>query len=184
MVAQENWQQVKKIFVDTLQQTPEERQQFLDRVCSDDETLRGEVESLLASLDSAESFMETPAVTEVAESVLVGNCHLANGQSLGHYEIIRQLGAGGMGEVYLAEDLKLKRKVALKLLPHIFTSDKNFVRRFEQEALAASSLNHPNIITIYEIGETESGANFIAAEYIKGETLRQHINRAVAGFRL
>src|SRR5262249_32187508 len=100
----------------------------------------------------------------------------AIGAHLNHYEIITPLGAGGMGEVYLARDTRLERKVALKLLPAEFTRDRDRVRRFIQEAKAASSLNHPNIITVHEIGEAD-GLQFIAAEFIDGETLRRLIQR-------
>ncbi|HZS04346.1 MAG TPA: protein kinase [Blastocatellia bacterium] len=95
-------------------------------------------------------------------------------QKISHYRILGQLGAGGMGEVYLAEDERLGRKVALKLLPARFTADAELVRRFEQEARAASALNHPNILTIYEVGRAD-GVHFIAAEYIEGQTLRQRL---------
>src|SRR5712664_131577 len=93
---------------------------------------------------------------------------------LAHYSIVRKIGAGGMGEVYLAQDKKLDRKVALKLLPDEVVSNQERMRRFVQEAKAASALNHPNIITIYEIGETDS-RHFIATEFIDGETLRQRM---------
>jgi eukaryotic-like serine/threonine-protein kinase len=101
---------------------------------------------------------------------------LATGTRLGHYEIRSRIGAGGMGEVYLAEDTKLRRKVALKLLSEDVTKDADRLRRFEQEAQAASALNHPNILVIYEIG-TEGDAHFIATEFIEGGTLRQHLHR-------
>src|SRR5262245_260301 len=96
------------------------------------------------------------------------------GSLLGHYRIAAKLGAGGMGEVYLAEDTRLRRKAALKLLPAEFTRYADRVRRFEQEAQAASALNHPNIITIYEIGAVD-GAHFIATEFIDGQTLRERL---------
>src|SRR5205085_9963905 len=99
---------------------------------------------------------------------------IAPGTRFNHYEVIAQLGAGGMGEVYLAEDIRLRRKVALKLLPAEYTRHADRVRRFEQEAQAASALNHPNIITIYEIGEVD-GAHFIATEFIDGQTLRERL---------
>ncbi|MEK7833745.1 MAG: serine/threonine-protein kinase, partial [Acidobacteriota bacterium] len=97
-------------------------------------------------------------------------------QTISHYRILSKLGAGGMGEVYLVEDMNLGRRVALKVLPARFTQDPERVRRFDQEALSASALNHPNILTVYETGqaETEAGnAHFIAMEYVEGTNLRQ-----------
>src|SRR5436190_24390482 len=99
---------------------------------------------------------------------------LTANRNLSHYRIVKQIGAGGMGEVYLATDTTLDRKVALKLLPAEFTEDEDRVRRFIQEAKAASALNHPNIITIYEIGEVD-GTHFIATEFIEGQTVRQRL---------
>src|SRR5262249_12138229 len=99
---------------------------------------------------------------------------LSNGTRLGPYQILARLGAGGMGEVYLAEDTRLDRKVALKLLPTQFATDADRVRRFVQEAKAASALNHPNILTIYDIG-THDGAPYIVSELLEGETLRQRV---------
>jgi eukaryotic-like serine/threonine-protein kinase len=100
---------------------------------------------------------------------------LTAGTHLGRYEIRSQLGAGGMGEVYLAEDTELHRNVALKILPSDVSSNRDRMRRFKQEATAAAALNHPNIAHIYEIGERE-GTNFIAMEFVDGLTLRQRVN--------
>src|ERR671937_787645 len=99
---------------------------------------------------------------------------LATGTRLDRYEILSPLGRGGMGEVYLAQDTRLRRKVALKLLPAQFTQDEDRLRRFEQEAYAASALNHPNIITIHEIGQVD-GSHLIVTEFIEGQTLRQKV---------
>src|SRR5437588_5502219 len=101
---------------------------------------------------------------------------ISPGTKLGRYEIRSKLGEGGMGEVYLAEDTRLHRKVALKILPTDLASNKDRMRRFEQEATAAAALNHPNIAHIYEIDEAE-GINFIAMEFVDGQTLRFKIQK-------
>src|SRR5258708_36336574 len=101
--------------------------------------------------------------------------------TLSHYRIVSKIGAGGMGEVYLAEDTRLGRKVALKLLAQELTQDRDRLSRFDQEAYAASALNHPNIITIYEMGD-EGGRHFIATEFIDGVTLRKHLSSAAMDF--
>ncbi len=168
------WQKVKKIFDTALKLAPEKRGKFLDENCDEDKILRREVENLLASFKD-DSFMEQPAAREVASVIIKAETkNLEAGKCFGHYEIVRQIGAGGMGEVYLAKDTRLNRKVALKVLPEYLTNDKSRLQRFEQEARAASALNHPNIITIYEIG-VSGNTNFIAAEYIEGETLHKHL---------
>src|SRR5437588_4541687 len=105
----------------------------------------------------------------------VNDSLLKTGQTIGHYEILSALGCGGMGEVYLAIDTRLRRKVALKFMPVSLNQDRDHLLRFEQEARAASALNHPNIVTIYEIGEAD-GHRFIATEFIDGETLRQRMS--------
>jgi serine/threonine protein kinase len=170
-MAHENWQQVKEIFADALRQTPKERPQFLDRVCSDDKNLRGEVESLLASFDSAESFMESPAVGDYAtDKVLTESRKFAQGQILGHYEIIRQIGTGGMGDVYLANDLELQRHVAIKILHENLSWKSQAKQRLLREARAVAKLDHPNICAIYEISEAED-CSFIVMQFVSGETL-------------
>ncbi len=169
----ERWQKVKEIFQSALERAPGERSAFLSDACGGDEALRQEVESLIASHEKDGSFIDSPAYQAAAE-MLEGNQELKSGKTIGHYEILSTLGKGGMGEVYLARDAKLGRKVALKFLPSDFTSNRERLRRFELEARAASALNHPSIITIYEIGQVD-GRHFIATEFIDGQTLRHHI---------
>jgi serine/threonine protein kinase/tetratricopeptide (TPR) repeat protein len=170
----ERWQQIEKIFQATLEQPPEKRVDFLREGCNGDIALRREVEMLLELTGDDEADLHEIASSVAAEWISDhdrSNQELI-GQTVGRYEILGSLGAGGMGDVYLAHDAALDRKVALKLLPRHFTSSPDRLRRFEQEARAASALNHPNIITIYEIGEAD-GVRFIAAEYIEGETLQR-----------
>ncbi|HEX5603579.1 MAG TPA: protein kinase [Pyrinomonadaceae bacterium] len=173
----ERWQQVKEIFNSAITYRPEERGPFISRACSGDEELRSEVESLIASHEQSGDFIDQPAF-EAAASLLVNEkAELTPGQTIGSYEVISFISRGGMGEVYLAEDKRLGRKVALKLLPTSFTTDEDRLRRFEQEARSASALNHPNIITIYEIRQA-AGSHVIATEYVEGETLRHRLSRS------
>ena len=173
----ERWQQVKQIFNSAIAYRPEERSSFISQACSGDEELRHEVESLIASHEESGSFIDQPAF-EVAASLLTGErAELTPGYSIASYEVLSFISRGGMGEVYLAEDKRLGRKVALKLLPATFTTNDDRLRRFEQEARAASALNHPNIITIYEISKA-AGSHVIATEYVEGETLRHRLVRA------
>lgn len=168
----ERWQRIKEVFNSAIERAGTERDRYLAEVCAGDESLRSEVESLLNSHEKEGRFIDAPAY-EVAAGVLVNSqSMIASGQSLGSYRVLSPLGRGGMGEVYLAEDSRLGRKVALKLLPSSFTNDAERLARFEREARAASGLNHPNILTIYEVGSFD-GRQFIAAEYVEGETLRQ-----------
>ncbi|MBS1813217.1 MAG: serine/threonine protein kinase, partial [Acidobacteria bacterium] len=170
----ERLQQIKEIYAAALEQEATARDAFLSQACAGDSELRREVESLLSFETQAEDFIEKPALAVAAELLAEDKTVSLAGQQLTHYQVIKLLGAGGMGEVYLAEDFTLGRKVALKLLPMQFTADIERVRRFEREAKAASALNHPNIITIHEIA-TSDHLHFIATEYIAGETLRQRL---------
>ena len=173
----ERWQQVKAIFNSAITYRPEERSSFVSRACSGDEELRNEVESLIASHEQSGSFIDKPAFEAAASLLTREKSELNSGQMVASYEVISFISRGGMGEVYLAEDKRLGRKVALKLLPVTFTTDDDRLRRFEQEARSASALNHPNIITIYEITKA-AGSHIIATEFVEGETLRSRLNRA------
>ena len=176
-MADENWQQIRKIFDQALLQKRDERRKFVRRACAGDEVLLAEVESLLSSLDSAENFMETPAVANVADVIEAETKKLGPGKCFGHYEIIDQIGVGGMGEVYLAKDKKLDRKVAVKTLNEKFSREESNLNRFIQEAKAASALNHPNILVIHEIGSSDD-AHYIISEFIKGKTLREVLKQS------
>src|SRR5690242_1457292 len=173
----ERWQQVKEIFNAAIARGPQERSSFISQACSGDEQLRSEVESLIASHEQSGSFIDKPAFEAAASLLANERTELKRGQTIGSYEVISFISRGGMGEVYLAEDKRLGRKVALKLLPASFTTDADRLRRFEQEARAASALNHPNIITIYEIRDA-AGSHVIATEFVEGETLRHRLVRA------
>src|ERR1044072_621225 len=165
-----SWQRVKEIFDGALERQGDERAAFLERACDGDAEVRKEVESLLRSYEVAGSFMEAPAVahTDLDQK-------LTPGQRIKHYQIVNLIGEGGMGEVYLATDTTLGRRVALKVLPTFVSKDPERLRRFTQEARAASRLSHPNVCVVHEIGETEDGRPFIAMEYVEGMTLRDRI---------
>ena len=170
------WQQVREVFDSALQQPPEVRQNYILAACGDDKALLAQVEALLSSLDKLDGFMETPAVALVADIIDAGTKGLAPGARLGHYEIIRPIGSGGMGEVYLASDKKLDRRVALKLLNDKYSQDEANLARFVREAKAASALNHPNILVIHEIGEAGE-AQYIVSEFVEGRTLREALSQ-------
>ena len=171
----ERWQHIKSLLLSALERDTTQRAAFLAAACAGDPTLRKEVENLLAAHEQAGTFIESPAF-ELMASSLENQTESLAGRTFGHYQIISALGVGGMGEVYLAEDKRLGRKIALKVLPAHYTADDDRVRRFQQEARAASALNHPSIITIYEIAEIDS-RHFIATEFIEGETLRRRLSK-------
>ncbi len=183
----ERWEQVGELYHAALELEPARRGTFLDQACAGDEELRREVESLIAANQSAEEFIAETAMKDAAwllaeeQTTLLTSMDsaapFAAGREIGQYKIISLLGRGGMGEVYLAYDFRLERRVALKLLPAHFTSDETRVRRFVKEARAVSALNHPNIITIYDIGQSEE-QQYIVTEFIEGQTLRQRISRS------
>ena len=167
------WETLKEVFHAALALPSQQRPTFLDQATNGDADLRRAVESLLQSHEATSHFVDAPAYKAAAE-MLVDDADFKPNQIVGHYRIISLLGEGGMGTVYLAEDTKLHRRVALKFLSLNFTRDEERLLRFEHEARAASALNHPNILTIHEIGESED-RRYIATEFIEGETLRKRL---------
>lgn len=157
-----------------MKRSPGERAAFLDEACAGDEELRRVAESLIAYDSRAGSFLEEPAFKPTEALIEVNREESLVGRRIGHYEIVSEIGRGGMGEVYLARDISLDRRVALKLMSANFMNDAERVRRFTQEAKAASALDHPNVCTIYEVGQYSSFL-YIAMQYIDGLTLRQLI---------
>src|SRR5882724_2638993 len=169
-------QTIEEIFHAALNQEPEQVARFVDTACEGDEVLRRKVEALLASHQRAGGFIETSTVGITTRIIENGQADLLVGHTFGHYKISKRIGTGGMGEVYLATDVTAGRKAALKLLPIRFTGDAERLKRFQQEAHAVVALNHPNILTVYEIGK-DHATHYIASELIEGETLRQRLLR-------
>src|SRR5262250_1449797 len=174
------WNQIKEVYDRALDLCGDEREGFIAEACGDDYDLRREIESLLSAHDDASQFLQAPAVEVAAREIVADEvpspAHQLIGRELANYKIISLLGRGGMGEVYLAEDKRLRRKVALKLLPAKFMNDAERVRRFKREAAAVSAINHPNILTIHEIGQIEQ-THYLVTEFVAGETLRQRLTQ-------
>lgn len=168
----EPWSQISELFQSAVKLGPHERTLYLRNACGDDDALHRRVRSLLDAFDNADGagFMDVPAVERAAHLLI--EQETLQGEVIGRYRVIRRLGAGGMGEVYLANDTMLERPVAIKVMLAETAQDKERIRRFVQEAKAASALNHPNILTVYEVGDF-NGSRFIATEYIHGQTLRE-----------
>ena len=171
----ERYQRITALVESALELPPARRDEFLTAACADDEELRRQSAELLAAREQSGDFLALPALNFLAEDVArdLESRELA-GRRLGRYRVVRQIGKGGMGEVWLATDSQLGRDVALKLLAPESILEPSQTRRFQREAQAASALNHPNIVTIYEIGG-DNGVSFIAQEYVLGETLRQRL---------
>jgi serine/threonine protein kinase len=169
----ERYQQIGQLYHDALEIEPAARAGWLRTACAGNAELRQQVETLLAAHAQARDFLDAPILGLANETAAEPSA----ARRLGPYQIHSRIGRGGMGEVFLATDTRLGRKIALKLLPARFTGDAERVRRFKQEARAASALNHPNILTVFEIGEAD-GAHFIATEFVDGETLRSRASAA------
>ncbi|HEY7179864.1 MAG TPA: protein kinase [Blastocatellia bacterium] len=186
----DRWEQIERLYHEALEHEPGVRGAFLVRACGGDEELRREVAGLLACDVPSDRFIQSPAIEIAARAMAAEQIFEASNDSMrspivasqiGAYQLLEPLGRGGMGEVHLALDTRLGRKVALKLLPAAFTTDADHVRRFAQEARAASALNHPNIITIHEVGEAaieNVSMRYIVTEYVEGETLRRRMASA------
>src|SRR5438552_8101321 len=170
------FQAIEEIYRAALDREPDQVSAFLDKACKGDQVLRRKVEALLASRQRVGNFIETSALGIATRIIENEQADLLVGQTFGHYKISKRIGTGGMGEVYLATDMTAGRKAALKLLPMRFTGDTERLKRFQQEARAVVGLNHPNILTDYEIGEDHS-IHYIASELIEGETLRERLMR-------
>jgi TolB-like protein len=170
-------EQLKAVFHDALECPPDERAAFLDQTCRDSE-LRRKVEALLAAHDAAGSFLDNADISGAHDSTR--GPVLTSGSRLGPYEIVDLLGAGGMGEVYRARDTRLGRLVAVKVLHGAAAEDRDRVRRFELEARAASALNHPNIVTLHDVGTADDGGGspFLVTELLEGATLRERLTAA------
>jgi serine/threonine protein kinase len=166
------WQHIERLYYAALQRDASQRAAFLDEACTDDAALRREVETLLQAHDRAGSFLAGPILQTAVQEIAQSEANSLVGRQLGAYKVLSLLGAGGMGEVYLAQDTRLGRKIALKILPGQFTQDPDRMSRFEREARPASALNHPNILTIHDVGRVEE-TTFIATEFVDGITLRQ-----------
>jgi serine/threonine protein kinase/Tfp pilus assembly protein PilF len=172
----ELWQRVTALFDDAMTRAPKERLAFLEKACEGDADLRKQVERLVGSHQQSGDFLEASAFAVAPELLTDNRAGASVGELIGHYRVVSLIGIGGMGEVYLALDEQLGRKAALKLLPDSLTTDEAQLSRFKNEARSASALNHPNILTVYEIG-TEGKRQFIATEFIEGITLRARIAR-------
>lgn len=171
----ERWQLIERLFHGALEREGGDRSSFLSEVCAGDESLRQQIEGLLKAHDRAGEFIERPPKDQAARALCASETTPSVNQQVGTYVVLSLLGKGGMGEVYLAQDTRLGRKVALKFLPARFTRNSEQLLRFGREARAASALNHPNILTVHDIGQYGT-THFIATEYIEGETLRERMD--------
>jgi serine/threonine-protein kinase len=174
----DRWLEIKRLFADAVALPAEDRTAYVDRICGRDAALRAEVDSLLAAYLQADQFLEEPAASAdalaAAGIVALPLPALEAGRTLGPYELVGSIGAGGMGEVYRARDVRLDRTVAIKVLGQSASRDADARARFEREARTISSLNHPNICALYDVGRHEQ-IDFLVMEYLEGETLASRL---------
>jgi len=178
----ERYQQIDRLLDAALERAPEERAAFLAEACAGDEALRREVESLLAAHDQAGSFIEAPPARAATDLLAEHRTKTMVGSTLGRYQILSLLGAGGMGEVYRAKDTRLGRDVAVKILPEHLATNPEALARFEREARAVAALSHPNILAIHDFG-TEHGVSYAVMELLEGETLRGCLSHPLPAWR-
>src|SRR5262245_12563288 len=180
MINKDRWERIESIYHAVLEHEPDARAAFLEDACEGDQELRSELDSLLQFDGPAAKFIETPAIELEAKAMFAeekAGPEAVSPKEIGPYRLISIISHGGMGDVFLAVDTRLDRKVAIKLLSTEFTADSERILRFKQEARTTSTLSHPNIVTLYEIGERD-GHPYIVTEYVEGPTLRQLIARA------
>jgi serine/threonine protein kinase/tetratricopeptide (TPR) repeat protein len=166
----ERWQEIERLYELVAGHEPSKRAAFLEKACGGDEAMRSEIEALLALAEPAEKFMEAPGMAVLAKEMAHERRGSMLERQIGSYQILSFLGAGGMGEVYCARDTRLGRLVALKILPPGLAADPERKRRLLKEAKAASALNHPHIVTVYDVG-SQDGVDFLVMEYVQGKTL-------------
>ena len=170
----ERWKQIEELYHTALEHPDDGRAAYLEEACCGDADLRREVESLLSQTEESGGFLEGQALEAAARDYVSAVAPDLSGKTLGRYEVLARIGGGGMGEVYRCRDTRLKREVAVKILPPESVADPERRRRFEQEARAASGLNHSNIVTIHDVDRAE-GIDFIVMEYVPGRTLGERI---------
>ena len=177
----ERWSKIESIFHKALEADESRRSAVIEESCGGDEELRREVESLLAHQSDSASFIEQPAFAGQITTHSAGPVTAADaprldlkGVAVGHYQILEEIGVGGMGQVFRALDTRLHRTVAIKVLPSQHVADPDRKRRFLQEARAASKLNHPNIVTLHDMA-TDGGVDYLVMEYVAGKTLKELI---------
>ena len=172
----ERWRQIERLYNQALEIKESQRTVFLREACAGNADLRQDIEQLLAEEPDAASFLEKPALREIAHEFAASLSSSWVGRQIGNYQFVSLVGAGGMGEVYRARDTKLKREVAIKILPEEFSRDPDRVSRFQREAQLPASLNHPNIAAIYDLEEA-GGLRFLILELVEGETVAERLKR-------